>query len=82
MEGDPGAGKTTLALQFLLEGLRVGQRGSYRTLSATADDLEDIPASHGWPLNGIDLVELKFAFRTPGRGIRLYRLSPVGRGAR
>ena len=58
IEGDPGAGKTTLALQFLLEGLRVGQRGLYITLSETADELGDIAASHGWSLNGIDLVEL------------------------
>jgi circadian clock protein KaiC len=58
VEGDPGAGKTTLALQFLLEGIRVGQRGLYITLSETADELEDIAASHGWSLNGIDLVEL------------------------
>ena len=58
IEGDPGAGKTTLALQFLLEGIRVGQRGLYITLSETADELEDIAASHGWSLSGIDLVEL------------------------
>ena len=39
VEGMPGTGKTTLALQFLLEGRRLGERGMYVTLSETADEL-------------------------------------------
>jgi circadian clock protein KaiC len=58
VEGEPGAGKTTLALQFLLEGVRLGQRGLYVTLSETLDELRDVAASHRWSLDGIELLEL------------------------
>src|SRR5665213_888964 len=58
VEGDPGAGKTTLALQFLLEGVRLGQRTLYVTLSETLDELRDVASSHGWSLEGINLLEL------------------------
>lgn len=58
IEGDPGAGKTTLALQFLIEGARAGERGLYVTLSETANELREVAASHDWSLDGIDLLEL------------------------
>ncbi|MGI4944898.1 MAG: ATPase domain-containing protein, partial [Janthinobacterium lividum] len=58
VEGMPGTGKTTLALQFLLEGQRLGERGMYVTLSETADELRASAASHGWSLDGISIVEL------------------------
>jgi circadian clock protein KaiC len=58
IEGDPGSGKTTLALQYLLEGARRGERGLYITLSETTDELRAGATSHGWSLDGIDLVEL------------------------
>jgi circadian clock protein KaiC len=58
VEGDPGAGKTTLALQFLLEGVHLGQRTLYVTLSETLEELRDVASSHGWSLDGIDLLEL------------------------
>lgn len=58
IEGEPGAGKTTLALQFLLQGARLGQRVLYVTLSETMDELRDVAHSHGWSLDGIDLLEL------------------------
>lgn len=58
IEGDPGAGKTTLALQFLLEGVRLGQRTLYVTLSETLNELRDVASSHGWSLDGIELLEL------------------------
>jgi len=58
VEGDPGSGKTTFALQFLLEGVRLGQRVLYITLSETAEELEDVAASHGWSLAGIKMLEL------------------------
>ena len=59
VEGQPGAGKTTLALQFLLEGARVGEKGLYITLSETDEELRDGAASHGWSLGEtIDVFEL------------------------
>ena len=58
LEGKPGSGKTTLALQFLREGVRLGQRTLYITLSETVEELNDVAASHGWTLEGIDLLEL------------------------
>lgn len=58
IEGLPGSGKTTFALQFLKEGVRLGQRVLYITLSETSDELSDVARSHGWTLEGIDLLEL------------------------
>ncbi len=58
VEGMPGTGKTTLALQFLLEGRRSGERGLYVTLSETKEELLQVAESHGWSLDGIDLYEL------------------------
>lgn len=58
VEGDPGTGKTTLALQFLLEGVRRGERGLYVTLSETAAELAGVAASHGWSLDGIEIFDL------------------------
>jgi circadian clock protein KaiC len=58
IQGDPGSGKTTLALQFLLEGLRRGERALYITLSETKEELERVARSHGWSLQGIPLIEL------------------------
>ena len=58
VEGDPGSGKTTLALQFLREGARQKQIGLYITLSETLEELSDVAASHHWTLDGIDLLEL------------------------
>ncbi len=57
-EGSPGAGKTTIALQFLLEGVRQGERTLYVTLSETQAELELIAKRHGWSLDGIDIFEL------------------------
>jgi circadian clock protein KaiC len=61
LEGDPGAGKTTLAIQFLLEGVRLGERVLYVTLSESKAELLAIAASHGWALEGIDLLEVSAA---------------------
>src|SRR6185436_9198745 len=58
VDGDPGVGKTTLALQFLLEGVRAGERCLYVTLSETRDELDAVAASHGWTLEGISIIEL------------------------
>jgi circadian clock protein KaiC len=58
IDGDPGAGKTTLSLQYLLEGVRSGEKCLYITLSETREELAAGAASHGWSLEGIEIVEL------------------------
>ena len=58
VEGTPGSGKTTLALQFLMAGRDRGERGLYVTLSETRDELLAASRSHGWSLDGIDIFEL------------------------
>lgn len=57
-EGAPGAGKTTIATQFLIEGAKAGERTLYITLSETGDELRAGAASHGWDLAGVELFEL------------------------
>lgn len=57
IQGDPGAGKTTLSFQFLLEGVRRGEKTLYVTLSASSRDLNRVARSHGWTLDGIDIYE-------------------------
>jgi len=57
-EGRPGTGKTTLAMQFLLRGLRNGERTLYITLSETRRELDLVAHRHGWSLDGIDIFEL------------------------
>src|SRR3954464_4009593 len=58
IEGDSGVGKTTLALQFLLEGVRLNEVCLYITLSETKDELEQVAKSHGWSLDKLNLLEL------------------------
>lgn len=58
IQGDPGSGKTTLALQFLLEGVRRGESVFYVTLSETRPELLRVTQSHGWSLEKIPLMEL------------------------
>lgn len=58
VEGQPGSGKTTLALQFLMDGARAGVKGLYITLSETKHELIAVAASHGWSFEGIDIYEL------------------------
>lgn len=58
IQGDPGSGKTTLALQFLLEGVRCGERVFYVTLSETREELAKVIRSHGWSLASIPLLEI------------------------
>jgi circadian clock protein KaiC len=58
LEGSPGTGKTTIALQFLLAGAASGERCLYITLSETEDELHATAASHGWALDGVDIYEL------------------------
>jgi len=57
LQGDPGVGKTTLGLQFLLEGVKKGEKGLYLTLSETAKELHAVAASHNWDASGVDIFE-------------------------
>ncbi len=59
-EGEPGTGKTTLGIQFLLAGAAVGESGLYVTLSETAAELKSVAESHGWQLDqpGLEVFEL------------------------
>jgi len=58
VEGDPGSGKTTLALQFLLEAHRRGEPVLYVTLSESIRELRAIAVSHGWNLDGLEMYEV------------------------
>ncbi|HZQ75116.1 MAG TPA: ATPase domain-containing protein [Burkholderiales bacterium] len=58
VDGNPGVGKTTLALQFLQQGVREGERGLYITLSETKAELDAVARSHGWDLSGVAIIEL------------------------
>jgi circadian clock protein KaiC len=66
VEGDPGVGKTTLAMQFLLEGLRRGEACLYVTLSETRRELDVVALSHGWDLRGLSIIELSAVARAIG----------------
>jgi circadian clock protein KaiC len=58
VEGDPGSGKTTVGLQFLLDGMSHGERVLYVTLSETKAELIGVAQSHGWNLDGMAIYEL------------------------
>ena len=58
VEGTPGTGKTTLALQFLRAGAARGETGLYITLSETETELRAVARSHGWTLEGLAIHEL------------------------
>jgi circadian clock protein KaiC len=57
VQGDPGVGKTTLGLQFLLEGAAHGEAGLYLTLSESQEELKAVGDSHGWSLDSINVFE-------------------------
>jgi len=58
LEGTPGAGKTTIALQFLMAGALRGESVLYVTLSETEEELQGVAFSHGWDLAGIHMREM------------------------
>jgi len=58
VEGSPGTGKTTLGLQFLLEGARRGEKGLFITLSESGEELLAVAESHGWSLDNIVIKDL------------------------
>ncbi|KEQ52139.1 ATPase domain-containing protein [Sphingobium chlorophenolicum] len=68
LEGAPGSGKTTLALQFLREGIARGEAVLYITLSETSEELRVVAASHGWTLDGFDIFELESVENVFGEG--------------
>ena len=76
LEGAPGSGKTTLGLQFLLEGVRRGEQSLYVTLSETHEELAAVVASHGWSLDGIDIFELSSVQEVLGDGRQQTVLHP------
>ncbi|MFA4937800.1 ATPase domain-containing protein [Brevundimonas sp.] len=58
LEGNPGTGKTTAAMKFLMTGASLGEITLYITLSETEEELRATARSHGWSLDGIELFEL------------------------
>jgi circadian clock protein KaiC len=58
IEGDPGTGKTTMGLQFLLEGARQGEPGLYVSLSSPRSELEQIIRAHGWSPEGVTICDV------------------------
>src|SRR5690242_6568870 len=58
IEGTPGSGKTTIALQFLREGAKCGEAVLYVTLSETERELRGVARSHGWDLSGVAIREM------------------------
>jgi circadian clock protein KaiC len=58
VEGHPGTGKTTMALQFLLAGQQKGEKGLYVTLSESKTEIVEVGASHGWQLDSIPIFEM------------------------
>ena len=79
IEGMPGSGKTTLAFQFLLDGVRRGEPVLYITLSETEEEIRDVAASHGWSLDGISIKELIPSEKTlePGEQYSVFHPSEV-----
>lgn len=71
IEGEPGTGKTTLALQFLLAARARGERTLYITLSETTEELTAVAESHGWSLDGIETYQLA---PVPNRAAKEYTL--------
>jgi circadian clock protein KaiC len=57
LQGDPGVGKTTLGLQFLLAGIRNGEGALYLTLSETREELHAVAESHHWDMTGVNVFE-------------------------
>ena len=81
IEGDPGTGKTTLALQFLMEGRKRGETCLYVTLSETLAELTGVARSHGWTLEGLEVFELaRPEVRGPDEQYTIYHPSEIELG--
>jgi len=79
LEGHPGTGKTTLAMQFLMAGARNGERCLFVALSEDERELRASAAAHGWDLSGIDMLEIIPAEETlkPDARYTMYHPSEV-----
>ena len=79
VEGEPGSGKTTLALQFLLAGVQRGERCMLVTLSEDKNELRNAAESHGWSLDGIHILEILASEEslTPDARYTMYHPSEV-----
>jgi circadian clock protein KaiC len=80
IEGEPGTGKTTLALQFLLAAKARGERTLYVTLSETVEELTAVAQSHGWSLDGIDTCQLAAITNRAAEEYTLYHPAEVELG--
>ena len=82
VEGDPGSGKTTVGMQFLMHGAQRGERCLFVTLSESEEDLRGAASSHGWNLDGIDIKELIPSEESLGEegSYRMYHPSEVELG--
>jgi len=67
LESDPGTGKTTLAMQFLMECVR----------AETERELRAVAASHGWDLSGVDILELPAGYTNPDDRYTVFHASEV-----
>jgi len=76
LEGAPGTGKTTLALQFLRAGVEAGEKALYVTLSETREELAVVAASHGWDVDELDVFELGAMHDVFGEGRQQSVLHP------
>ncbi|MEI4469685.1 ATPase domain-containing protein [Frigidibacter sp. MR17.24] len=77
IQGSPGTGKTTLALQFLRDGSEKGQTGLYVSLSQTEAELRKIAASHGWSLDGIHIVDISRDHGLPSKAQSIFHTSDL-----
>ena len=80
IEGTPGSGKTTLAMQFLIEGTQQGERSLFVSLSETEAELRSSAASHGWSLEGVTILEVPPLEADPDRQQALLHPSEVELG--
>jgi circadian clock protein KaiC len=83
IEGSPGSGKTTLALQFLINGVERGESLLYITLSETTVELRAVAAAHGWSLEGIHIHEVlpSESVLNPNEQYSIFHPSDVEMGA-
>lgn len=80
IEGTPGSGKTTLAMQFLIEGTQQGERSLFVSLSETEAELRSSAASHGWSLEGVTILDVPPLEADPDRQQALLHPSEVELG--
>jgi circadian clock protein KaiC len=80
--GSPGSGKTTLCLQFLLEGIRRGERAMFVTLSETASEIRVVARTHGWSLENLEIFEAISGEEERRGEVTVFRPSDVELGER